>query len=302
MPMPGEPWRWPTLDDPTSGPLEIGKGGPYAHLAVDYDPDANLPRDEDGRVPAYYRCTEAEIEAFGLTAPPLRHRHNNWTPETMAQFVEALAATGTVEGACAVVHKSRMAAYRLRNRADATAFRAAWDEALRSVTAILADTAYERALEGTIEDVWYKGRKVGERRVFNDRLLMWLLTVRDPHGYAPVDQLDRAYRRRALGRDGDLARAHAAIGPAEEAWGLKLEAGGECPAVARLTAPVPGDPVPGDSVPNDPVSGNPGLGGAAPALDAAPEPAARLAAPAGRPPDPTPAAPRTRGVRKGPVV
>lgn len=150
-----------------------------------------------------------------------------------------LGATGTVSGACAIVGKSRMSAYRLRNRADAGAFRAAWDEALRSVTAILADTAYERALEGVVEDVWHKGQKVGERRRFNDRLLMFLLRVRDPHGYAPIDQLDRALRRKALPADGALARARDAVGPAEEAWGLKLEPGGEAPAVARLSAPPP---------------------------------------------------------------
>lgn len=201
-----------------------------------HGPYEKLPRDENGRIHPYYLCTREEIAAFGLSEPPRRHRQQGWTPEQMADFIDALGNTGSVAGACAYVGKSRMSAYRLRNRADAAHFRAAWDEALRSATAVLADTAYQRAVEGVKKTIWYKGKPVGQETVFNDRLLMFLLRVRDPHGYAPIDELDRAQRIRPLearrGLDATLDR----VETSETEWMHALEAppSGDAPAIEML--------------------------------------------------------------------
>jgi hypothetical protein len=158
----------------------------------------------------------------------------------MADFIDALGTTGSVAGACAYVGKSRMSAYRLRNRADAGHFRAAWDEALRSVTAILADTAFQRAVEGVQKTIWYKGERIGEETVYNDRLLMYLLRVRDPHNYAPVSELDRAQRQRPIEPTNRLEATLDAVEAREEEWRRALEpppGNGDAPALALLAQP-----------------------------------------------------------------
>lgn len=216
-------------DPPDPRPLIDPMHGPYD----------KLPRDENGRIHPYYLCTREEIEAFGLTEPPRRHRQHGWTREQMADFIDTVSTTASVSAACAYVGKSRMAAYRLRNRADAAHFRAAWNEALRAATQVLADTAYERAVEGVKKTIWYQGEPVGEETVYNDRLLMFLLRVRDPHGYAPIDQLDRAQRLRPLEVRRRLEATLDKVETSEEEWRRALEAParGGSPAVEMLDAP-----------------------------------------------------------------
>lgn len=254
--------------DDSGGPADSGWIDPYAGVAEGRDPTPEelhafihahdppdprtlidpmhgpyekLPRDENGRIHPYYFCTREEILDFGLREPPRRHRQHQWTPQQMADFIDVLGSTASVSGACAYVGKSRMSAYRLRNRADAAHFRAAWDEALRSATQLLADTAYERAVEGVKKTIWYMGEPVGEERVFNDRLLMFLLRVRDPHGYAPVDELDRAQRVRPLEARRGLEHMLDRVETTEKEWMHALEVPpGEAPAIQRLRAPESG--------------------------------------------------------------
>lgn len=206
-----------------------------------HGPYEKLPRDEDGHISAYYFCTPEEIRDFGLSEPPRRYRRDGWTPREMSDFIDALSTTGSVAGACAYVGKSRMSAYRLRNRVDAAHFRAAWDEALRAATAVLADTAYQRAVEGVRKTIWYKGEPVGEETVYNDRLLMFLLRVRDPHNYAPIDQLHRAQRVRPLEPNRGIERTLDRIEAAEDQWRHSREElpPGESRAIQALTAPEP---------------------------------------------------------------
>lgn len=203
-----------------------------------HGPYEKLPRDENGRIHPYYLCTREEIEAFGLREPPRRHRQHEWTPEQLADFIDVLGTTASVSAACAYVGKSRMAAYRLRNRADAAHFRAAWDEALRSATSVLADTAYQRAVEGVRKTIWYKGEPVGEETIYNDRLLMFLLRVRDPHGYAPVDELDRAQRVRPIEARRGLETTLDRVETTETEWMHALAVPpGDAPAVQLLARP-----------------------------------------------------------------
>ncbi|RJF86097.1 hypothetical protein [Sphingomonas cavernae] len=66
-------------------------------------------------------------------------------------------------------------AYYLRRAPGAEAFRAAWEAALDFGVQNLRDIAVERAIEGVPVPVFHKGEQVGEKRWFNDRLLMFIL-------------------------------------------------------------------------------------------------------------------------------
>lgn len=110
------------------------------------------------------------------------------TPDRQSAFLDALAACGSVTRAARAVGLSRTAVYNLRNRQDpgAEAFRVAWDGALKQAVAVLAETAFERALNGVEEPVFHKGEQVGTRTRHNDKLLMFLLRTLDPDTYAPI--------------------------------------------------------------------------------------------------------------------
>jgi hypothetical protein len=113
-------------------------------------------------------------------------RHDGFTPERQAAFLNALAASGSISAAAQAVGLSRTAIYNLRNREDeaGVAFRAAWDARLRQAVAVLAETAFDRAINGVEEPVFHKGEQVGTRVRHNDRLLMFLLKSLDPETYA----------------------------------------------------------------------------------------------------------------------
>jgi hypothetical protein len=61
---------------------------------------------------------------------PVKARHDGWTPERQFRFVLALARGSGVGEAAKGVGQSRQTAYRLRRRAGAEEFAAAWDAAL----------------------------------------------------------------------------------------------------------------------------------------------------------------------------
>ena len=57
-------------------------------------------------------------------------RFDGWTPARQLAFLETLARTRSVSAAAKSVGMSREGAYRLRRRADAGLFAAAWDRAM----------------------------------------------------------------------------------------------------------------------------------------------------------------------------
>jgi hypothetical protein len=105
---------------------------------------------------------------------PTRFREDGWTPEAMEGFIIGLIETGSVRRAADRVDRHVTSAYRARTRVPE--FARAWDAARRMAYARLRDEAMERALEGGFEQVWNNGELVGMKRVFNDRLLMNLLS------------------------------------------------------------------------------------------------------------------------------
>ena len=116
---------------------------------------------------------------------PTRSRRDGWTPERQSGFIEALAECGCVREACERIGMGVSAAYALRRRADAQAFRLAWDAALDYAVRRLSDAAFARAIHGVAQPVFYQGEQIGERRRYDERLTMFLLRYRDPLRYGP---------------------------------------------------------------------------------------------------------------------
>jgi hypothetical protein len=106
---------------------------------------------------------------------PRKYRHDGWTPERQKAFIEALADTGSVTRAAAMVNIAQTNAYALRRAPGAEGFRRAWDAALDFGLKRLKDIAFERATEGYLVPVFVAGKLMGFRRKHNDALLMFCL-------------------------------------------------------------------------------------------------------------------------------
>ena len=110
--------------------------------------------------------------------PRKRKRHDGWTPERQRGFIDALARTGSVEHAAKAVNMTTVGAYQLRLAPGAESFREAWTAALDFGVQMLEDVAMQRALYGVLEPVFGKDGQIGEKRRYNDYLLMFLLRHR----------------------------------------------------------------------------------------------------------------------------
>jgi hypothetical protein len=136
-------------------------------------------------IPMPTALVESPPPDAGFVPVPTRLRLDGWTPERQRAFVEALADTGCVDTAAAQVGMSVQSAYRLRRRPDAGAFDTAWRAAMAHAANRLVDVAFTRALNGTVEDVYYHGEKVGERRRYSDRLLLATMNFREDFYFNP---------------------------------------------------------------------------------------------------------------------
>lgn len=112
-----------------------------------------------------------DILAFA-PVPFARARHDGWTPARQRRFIEQLAMIGLVSAAAKACGMSGTSAYALRTRAGAESFAATWDAALVLGRAQADDTAVDRAINGEVRPVFYRGRQVGVRTVFDDRLVV----------------------------------------------------------------------------------------------------------------------------------
>lgn len=117
--------------------------------------------------------------------PPVqvRYRYDGWVPDRQLEFIERLADCGCVEEAARSVGMSRNAAYALRRRDDAQAFRLAWDAAMDNAVTRLNDAAMARAINGVPVPIFHGTEQIGERRHFDERLTMFLLRYRNPERY-----------------------------------------------------------------------------------------------------------------------
>jgi hypothetical protein len=147
-----------------------------------------------------------------------RVRSDGWSTVVQRRFIEALAETGSVSDAAAVVGRHVSSAYRLRARPEAAAFRAAWAAASAMAYQRLHDLALDRIAKGTEEPVLDKdGHCVFRKTVHDNRLLMFML-----------DHLRPAYEAQsASGICGGAGRLAQALG--------ELDA--EPPTLTRLVGP-----------------------------------------------------------------
>lgn len=125
--------------------------------------------------------TQLAVPAF--TPVPRKYRYDGWTADRQRGFIHALAETGSVKAACARINMSSEGAYYLRRQPGADEFRAAWAAALDHGVQRLTDIAIDRATEGVAIPIFHNGVQVGERRWFNDRLLMFILKHHMPSRY-----------------------------------------------------------------------------------------------------------------------
>lgn len=136
-----------------------------------------------------------------LAAPSKRPRHDGWTERRRQRFLEVLAATANVTLACAATGKSKCGAYALRRRDED--FAEAWDEAIAMAVADLLPVAVDRALHGTEREVRRANGEVEIVRQPSDRLLMFLLSRRDPLSHTrskALGKLDMTHEREICAR------------------------------------------------------------------------------------------------------
>ena len=118
----------------------------------------------------------------GMELEDSRKRLAGWSAERQKLFLTALAETGQVHLAAAEARLSVRSAQALRVRSPA--FDKGWRVAEQMAVGRLSPLAFDRAINGRIEQVYHCGDLVGERRVPSDKLLMWLLSRLDPKRYA----------------------------------------------------------------------------------------------------------------------
>ena len=124
-----------------------------------------------------------------------RPRYDGWNEEKQRRFIEVLADTGIVALAAKAVGMTRESAYRLRRSEHAVGFANAWETARAQAGALIEDITFERAIEGIEHNVFDEnGEIVCTKRVYNDRLLMFLLRNLKPERYGTERQAARAAR------------------------------------------------------------------------------------------------------------
>ena len=149
-----------------------------ANLAAKPDTREN---DDSSSEPEYYDPAE-----YRWVPVRRRPRHDGWTEEKQRRFIETLADTGLVSHAARAVGMSRESANRLRRSAHGASFARAWDAARQHAGTALEDIAFERAIEGVEHNVYDEyGDVICTKRVYNDRLLTFLLRHLKPERYAP---------------------------------------------------------------------------------------------------------------------
>lgn len=154
--------------------------------------DSSDPRRESGKDLAPADPTEmgalppAGYDPADYRWVPVRRRprSDGWTEEKQRRFIEVLADTGLVSAAAKAVGMSREGANRLRRSPHGAAFARAWDAARLHAGGVVEDIAFERAFEGVEHNVYNEwGEVVCTKRVYNDRLLMFLLRHLKPERY-----------------------------------------------------------------------------------------------------------------------
>jgi hypothetical protein len=165
-------------------------GGPRLSLAplpeqnIAWPTDLLPPSAEPGET-ASADSDEPPVEAMPFDGIPLqssRNRLAGWCVERQRLFLTVLAETGQVHLAAAAARLSARSAQALRVRSPA--FDKGWRVAEQLAVGRLSPIAFDRAINGRIEQVYRDGQLIAERRVPSDKMLMWLLARLDPRRFA----------------------------------------------------------------------------------------------------------------------
>ncbi len=111
--------------------------------------------------------------------PARRATAKGWSAEVQRAFVAALMKCGVVSAAARSVGRSPRSAWRVRGRAGAEGFAAAWDMAVEIARDRAIDTAMSRIEAPEEVPVFYRGRQVGTRTPSDARLLFATLRAMD---------------------------------------------------------------------------------------------------------------------------
>jgi hypothetical protein len=122
-----------------------------------------------------------------LEFTPIERRYqagrNTITPDRQRAFIRALAETGSVALASKVIGNAGGSLYALKLVPGAESFAAAWDIAVQRGARQVRDILVDHAINGTPEYIYKDGVLVAERRVFNYRMMMWIVAHAMPEEY-----------------------------------------------------------------------------------------------------------------------
>jgi len=149
---------------------------------TDLLPPAAEPGDESAASSGGSSALIAATPFDGFPLESSRKRLAGWSAERQKLFLTVLAETGQVHLAAAAARLSVRSAQALRVRSPA--FNAGWRMAEQLGAGRLAPIAFDRAINGRIEQVYRDGELIAERRVPSDKMLMWLLARLDPKRFA----------------------------------------------------------------------------------------------------------------------
>lgn len=125
----------------------------------------------------------------------LRLRHDGFTPARQRIFLDTLGKTGCVRDACRRAGISNTSAYRARDRLGPE-FARQWDLAQAMAASSLEALAWERAVTGIEEPVYFYGKFSHMRVRRSDSLFRLLLQASNPKKYGRLGPVRRKTLRK----------------------------------------------------------------------------------------------------------
>ena len=119
---------------------------------------------------------------FGTSVGGLFSFEYQNAPWSIGKFLDLLAKTGKVADSARAVGFTTTAFLHTLRREDED-FAELWDQAIDAAGDVLEAEAHRRAVEGIVDDVYYKGEVVGHKLLYSDQLLMFLLRGTRPEKY-----------------------------------------------------------------------------------------------------------------------
>ena len=157
--------------------------------------------------------------------PRATKRWNGITALKQRTFIDNLAGSGCVTMAASSIGTSTSAMYQLRKAEGAESFAAAWDSAVDAGARRVLDLLMEHAIHGTPETLLKGGEVILERRKYNTRAMMWIVSQRFPELFGSATGL-----MEMNGLSGPIKKLKAKW---EAEWREQYEKAADLSAVAR---------------------------------------------------------------------